>query len=213
MRGTRAPPRRPGASRTASVSMPHWLPSSADTPGRDDLREQRRAGLADDQRGEHGREQPRPRRGVLRAGRAERRERRTRRTPGPEDHAEHDADDGRDDDVAGPPRAVDGTGARRMCGGRRYPSIRIPPGNRLPPPPSRGRRRRDSGPASFAGMSRIRFCGSVVGPHSQRSRAPRRRYSVAVSVARRDRSGSQAMTSAMTSRPSGSLWSSWRRPG
>ena len=39
------------------------------------------------------------------------------------------------------------------------------------------------GPASFTGMSRIRFRGSVVGPHSQRSCAPRRRYSVGWIVA------------------------------
>ena len=67
------------------------------------------------------------------------------------------------------------------------------------------------GPASFAGMSQIRFGGSVVEPHSQRVRAPRRRYSVVASDSSTERS--QATTSAMTASPSGSLWVSWRRPG
>jgi hypothetical protein len=38
------------------------------------------------------------------------------------------------------------------------------------------------GPASFAGMSQIRFGGSVAMPHSQRVRAPRRRCSVVVGL-------------------------------
>ena len=68
-------------------------------------------------------------------------------------------------------------------------------------------------------MSQIRFGGSVAVPHSQRVRAPRRRYSVARESSTERRSalrrrlvepGDDVVDDAA---PSGSLWVSWRRPG
>ena len=78
------------------------------------------------------------------------------------------------------------TGPRRggAAGLDRRWSRAVPPGTETP---SSGRRtaRVEPGPASFAGTSRIRFRGSVVGPHSQRVCAPRRRSSVAGMVPQR----------------------------
>ena len=158
----------------SSVSTPHRLPEQRRQAGRHDLGEQGRAGLADDERRDDGRQQPHAVEQVLEPARGRRWP-----TTGPpattERDAEGDADDGGDDDVAGPPAQVGGRRRGWASGGWWSRST----------PRMHGRRHRDTGtasigvdrptvgsigPASFAGTNRIRFRGSVAGPHSQRSK-------------------------------------------
>ena len=131
--------------------------------GRDHLREQRRAGLADD---------------VAAPGRPARARRRTAgpsaggantntasnaapgEVPGPEHDAEATPMIGRHDDVARPPR-VSTAGAPRSGSKPSSPSIPDLRQARTPPPMP-GTACCGCGPASYTGTNRIRFRGSVV---------------------------------------------------
>ena len=234
-------------AKTSSAAAPWTNPERSDvgTPrgacerrdaGGDHLREHRGAGLPDDQRCEHGGDEPHAvqKEGVDRDGRGRRGYDAPDDVPGREHDAEHDTDHGRDEDVARPPRLLRRSprgpglidGSHEVSTSRYgYAVLRARTASVEP------------GPASFAGTSRIRFRGSVVGPHSQRACAPRRRSSVA-----RDGSAGpqpatparfasrlatsrlgwcmwltwsriQSISSAMTLGPAGSLWSSWRTSG